>query len=139
MPLNLTGKKVAVIGSRTFDDKERLYRVLTANYNRIKMIISGGARGADTLATDWAKDYGVPYLVFPARWKDENGNHDRGAGFKRNWDIINYSDIVVAFYDGQSKGTAHSLEIAKNLNKPIRLFTFTYNDRQQRLQHDNIL
>ena len=70
MALNKTGKRVAVVGSRDFDDKDRLYEVLTKNFDRIKIIVSGGARGADTLATTWAADYGVPYLVFPACWRD---------------------------------------------------------------------
>jgi hypothetical protein len=126
MSLNLEGKRVAVIGSRTFDDKERLYKILTKNKDKIKLIVSGGASGADTLATDWAKDYGIPYLVFPAMWHDpETGGYDKGAGFRRNRYIIQYSDIVIAFYDGVSKGTANSLEIAKQLNKPIKIISFT--------------
>lgn len=125
MALNLTGKRVAVIGSRTFTDRQRLYDVLNKNKDKIKLIVSGGANGADTLATNWASDYGVPYLVFPALWRDpETGIHDRGAGFRRNRHIIEYSDVVIAFYDGVSRGTANSLEIAKQLNKPIKIISF---------------
>jgi len=123
--INKNGKKVAVIGGRDFTDKEMLYRILTKNRPSIKLIISGGAKGADTLATDWATDFGMPYLVFPAAWHDpDTGEYDRGAGFRRNWDIINYSDVVIAFHDGKSKGTANSLEIAKNLNKPTKVFSY---------------
>jgi predicted Rossmann fold nucleotide-binding protein DprA/Smf involved in DNA uptake len=123
--VNLEGKKVAVIGSRSFSDREKLYSVLTKNKAKIKLIVSGGARGADTLATQWATDYGVPYLVFPALWRNpETLAFDRGAGMRRNRLIVEYSDVVIAFYDGSSKGTANSIEIAKQLNKPLKIILF---------------
>jgi hypothetical protein len=118
--INYKGKKVAVIGSRSFDDKSKLYDVLNKNKDKIKLIVSGGATGADTLATDWAKDYGIPYLVFPAKWRDpETGAFDRGAGFRRNHSIVRHSDVVIAFWDGASGGTKNSLEIAEQLKKPV--------------------
>ena len=125
MNFNLKSKKVAVIGSRNFTDKTRLYEVLTKNRDRIKLIVSGGAQGADTFATMWATDYGVPYLVFPALWRDpDTGEFNRGAGFKRNRKIIEQCDVVVAFHDGISKGTLNSLEIATQLGKPIKVIKF---------------
>ena len=114
--------RLAVIGSRTFSDRERLFKILDVNKHQIKLIVSGGANGADTLATDWAKERGIPYLVFPALWHDpETGLVDKGAGFRRNWDIIRLAEKVLAFWDGKSRGTANSLEIAKSLNKPVRI------------------
>lgn len=116
-------KKVAVVGSRTFDDKNRLYRILTKNRDRIKLIISGGAKGADSLAVEWAKDYGMPYLVFPALWHDpDTGEHNKGAGFKRNVDIVRQADMVLAFWDGESRGTKHTIEMSEQLGKPVRIF-----------------
>jgi predicted Rossmann fold nucleotide-binding protein DprA/Smf involved in DNA uptake len=123
--INMDGKKVAVIGSRTFNDRDRLFEVLDKNKARIKLIVSGGARGADTLATEWAQERGIPYLVFPAKWKTDDGTHDKGAGFRRNRLIIQYSDVVIAFHDGESRGTQHSLDTAKSLNKPVRVIKFT--------------
>lgn len=117
-------KKIAVIGSGTFEDYEMLARILDKNAPKIKLIVSGAIRGADTLATQWATERGVPYLVMPARWKDENGAHDRGAGFRRNRELIAYADVVLAFYDGESRGTKHSIEIAQQLNKPLKVFNF---------------
>lgn len=126
MPLNLTGKKLAVVGSRTFDDKNRLYDILTKNRDRIKLIVSGGAEGADTLAVEWAKEFGMPYLVFPAMWRDPITKvFDRGAGFRRNRWIVEYSDTVMAFWDGISGGTANTLKIAEQLNRPVKIFKFT--------------
>ena len=126
MSTEITKKRVAVIGSRDFTDKKRLYDVLTKNYDRIKLIISGGARGADTLAVQWATDYGIPYLVFPALWHNPfTGEADKGAGFRRNVKIIEQADVIMAFWDGKSKGTAHSLEYAGLKNKPIKIFKFS--------------
>jgi len=114
--------RLAVIGSRTFSDRERLFKILDTNAHQIKLIVSGGAKGADTLATDWARERGVPYLVFPALWHDpETGLVNKGAGFKRNWDIIRQAEKVLAFWDGASKGTAHSIDIAKQLGKTVKI------------------
>lgn len=123
--VNLTGKKVAVIGSRSFGDREKLYSVLTKNKAKIKLIVSGGARGADTLATQWASDYGVPYLVFPALWRDpETLAFDKGAGMRRNRLIVQYADHVIAFWDGVSNGTKNSIDTARELNKPLTIISF---------------
>jgi nucleoside 2-deoxyribosyltransferase len=122
----MTKRKVAVIGSREFNDRKLLYDTLTRNYDRIKLVISGGARGADTLAVNWASDYGVPYLVFPALWHNPfTGEHDKGAGFRRNRQIIEQCDIVLAFWDKLSRGTAHSIGIAKELGKPVKIVEFS--------------
>jgi predicted Rossmann fold nucleotide-binding protein DprA/Smf involved in DNA uptake len=132
--INLDGKKVAVIGSRTFTDRNRLYEVLDKNKHKIRLIVSGGARGADTLATEWAQERAIPYLVFPAKWKTDEGAHDKGAGFRRNRLIIQYSDVVIAFHDGESRGTQHSLDTAKSLNKPVVLISFTPPEPQPETQ-----
>ncbi len=114
-----------MVGSRSFDDKAKLYEVLTKNLDRIKLIISGGAKGADSLAVEWAADFGIPYLVFPALWRDPfTGVQNKGAGFKRNILIVEQADVVMAFWDGQSAGTNHTLEMAKQRNKPVRIIRF---------------
>lgn len=123
--MNENGKNVAVIGGRDFDDVELLSRVLHRNIDKIKIIVSGGADGADSLAVEWAKKYGIPFLVFPAKWRDpDTGVYDKGAGFKRNWDIVRSSDVVIAFYDGESGGTGHSISIAKQLTKPLHIVSY---------------
>jgi hypothetical protein len=123
-------KRVAVVGSRTFNDKHRLYEVLTKNRDRIKLVISGGAQGADSLAVAWATDYGIPYLVYPALWRDpDTGVFNRGAGMKRNRRIVEQCDVVIAFWDGASKGTAFTIELAKQLNKPVKIVSFVSSER----------
>lgn len=115
---------VAVIGSRTMQNKEVVFNYLHKNKAKISVIVSGGAVGPDSFAEEWAKVNGVPFLGFYAKWHEDDGQINRGAGFKRNHLIIKNSDVVVAFWDGRSNGTKHSLEIAEKYNKRIILLNF---------------
>ena len=86
----------------------------------ITKIVSGGAKGADSLAEIYAEKYQLPLIVFKHDWQ----KYGRGAGIVRNREIIEAADIVVAFWDGSSKGTASSLKLAKSKNIPIQTFIF---------------
>lgn len=111
--------KIAVIGSRTFNDYnllEKELNIFRAHLN-INQIISGGAKGADSLAEKYAKNKKIETLIFKPDWK----KYGRGAGFVRNKLIIENCDYVVAFWDKKSKGTKNSLETAKKLNKGITI------------------
>ena len=110
---------VAVIGSRTFQDKERLFKILDNNIDRIAKVVSGGAKGADELSQTWCKARGKPILIFYPDW-----SQGRGAGMKRNWDIIKSAELVLAFWDGESVGTKNSIEIAQKLGKRIIIVRF---------------
>lgn len=114
--------KVAVIGSRGFDDQEKLYRALDSYHNKqkIDLIISGGAVGADQLAEQYAKERGIPVKIF----KPDYAKHGRGAPIRRNTLIIENADIVLAFWDGKSPGTKNSLDQAKKLNKLYQVYDF---------------
>ena len=116
--------KIAVIGSRTFTDKKKLFDILDKNFEKIGMIVSGGAKGADELGRVYAQERGFPCLIYYPRWRSVSGDFDRGAGFRRNYEIIKNCDIVLAFWDGVSNGTKHSLELAKQLNKRIKILNF---------------
>jgi hypothetical protein len=102
--------KIAVIGSRKFND----YLLLKSELDKIpniETIISGGAKGADILAEQYAIENNIELIVFKADW----ARYGRAAGPIRNKEIINASDYVVAFWDGKSKGTLSSINIAKNI------------------------
>lgn len=112
--------RIAVIGSRGFSDYSFLKEKLDELHSQINisLIVSGGARGADTLGEQYAKDSEIKTLIFPADWK----KYGKRAGYIRNYDIIKNCDIVVAFWDGESRGTKHSLDLARKQEKEIRLF-----------------
>ncbi len=118
-------EKVAVIGSRTCTDRKLVFDWLDKRINHIKAVVSGGAQGADSLAAEWCKHRGVPLLTYYPKWYSMDGVYDKGAGFRRNRLIITASDRVVAFHDGVSRGTQHSMDIAKQLNKPLVVINFT--------------
>lgn len=128
--------KLAIIGSRNFNDytllKEVLYnhygetRVRQDLYGRIDTIyafdeiISGGAKGADSLGAQFAKEKNFKLTEFLPDWD----KHGKAAGFIRNEDIIKNCDEVLSFWDGLSRGTANSLSIAKRLKKPTLVIYF---------------
>ena len=107
--------KLAVVGSRGFNDYELLKSKLDAIHKRkpITLIVSGGAKGADKLSERWAKENNVETLIFIPDWN----KFGKKAGFLRNEDIIKNSDAVVAFWDGISKGTQSSINLAEKYKK----------------------
>jgi len=107
--------KVAIIGSRDFYDYSLLKKTIFEHIqeSEIKCIVSGGASGADSLSQKFAKQYGLPILIFYPKW-DKLG---KKAGMIRNKQIIKNCDIVFAFRVNNSKGTTNSIELAKLYNK----------------------
>lgn len=108
--------KVAIVGSRTFPHLSKvvdLVKALPAG----TVVVSGGARGVDFTAETAAKDAGLDIEIYPADWKGKGA----AAGMIRNWSIIRAADRVVAFWDGSSTGTKHSIHIAKSLRKPLEV------------------
>ena len=104
--------KLAVVGSRDFDDYEFLKKIL--NHHPCTQIISGGARGADTLARRYATEHGIPIKEFIPDWN----MHGKSAGYLRNEQIVDACDELVAF-DGKSRGTQHSITLAEKASKPV--------------------
>ena len=116
---------IAIVGSRDFNDFELLDNRITSwlkqtiSIDRI-VIVSGGAKGADTLAEKFADKYGFEKLIYRANWDI----YGKRAGFIRNRDIIKCADIVFAFWDGESKGTKNSIDLANEQRK--RCITYYY-------------
>ena len=109
--------KVAIVGSRGFNDYELLSERLKNHAGNISEIISGGAKGADSLAEMFADEYGVKKTIFKAEW-DKFG---RSAGIIRNKDIVKNCDVLIAFWDGKSKGTKNSIDLAISQNKKVTI------------------
>lgn len=112
--------KLAVVGSRTFCDELKLERVLESYRDRVTLLVSGGAKGADSLAESWAVRNGIPTRVFKPDWQ----KYGRAAGMIRNRDIIENCDECVAFWDGKSKGTQNSIFICEKLGKKTQIITY---------------
>lgn len=110
--------KVAVIGSRTFNDYELLRQTLSKL--EITLVVSGGAKGADSLGEEYANANNIPTKIFLPDWE----KYGKSAGMLRNSDIINEAEIVVAFWDGESKGCKDAIAKANKLNKKVLIISF---------------
>ena len=116
-----------IVGSRTFEDLDLMFKKcdkLLINHAEVT-VVSGGARGADRLAKKYAKARNYKYVEFKADWE----NQGRSAGFKRNEEMHKFIAQfehrgVIAFWDGESKGTAHNFQLAKRYGNEIRCIRF---------------
>lgn len=104
---------VAVIGSRSFNDYDLVKNTL--KLIKIDLLISGHAKGADTLGERYADENNIPKKIFLPDWE----KHGKAAGMIRNTDIIENAEFIIAFWDGSSKGTLDSMNKATKLNKKI--------------------
>lgn len=105
--------ELAVIGSRTFRNPDVLYRTLQPL--DVSRIISGSA-----MAEQYASDHGVPFLYLLPDWK----RHGKAAGVIRNREIVARADMVVAFWDGRSRETNLTIDIATAQGTPVRVIQF---------------
>lgn len=125
--------RVAIVGSRKFLDydllKSKCDQILS-NLESIE-IVSGGARGADTLAEKYALERGYKFTEFEAKWKDiegkpehlikenKSGKYYVLAGHERNEEMARYCDYVISFNKGTS-GSSNMLKMAEKHNCIIR-------------------
>jgi len=107
--------RLAIVGSRgiaQIDVEAHLSELPT-------LVVSGGARGVDSLGEQWARRRGIKTLIIKPEW-DKYG---KSAGFRRNYTIVDNADRVLAFWDGTSRGTAHTVEYARKMKKPVTVVT----------------
>lgn len=112
--------RIIVAGGRDFNDYELLCRKLDFFLSRTEnpVIICGEARGADSLGKRYALERGIPVLSFPADWD----RYGKSAGFRRNKQMAENADALVAFWDGRSKGTANMIELMAG--RPVRIIKY---------------
>lgn len=101
--------KVIIAGSRGITDGRLIERAIIESGFDITEIVSGTARGVDQLGETWAIMAGRTIKRFPANW-DKYG---KSAGYKRNQQMAEYADALIAIWDGQSRGTKHMIDIMK--------------------------
>jgi len=110
--------RILVCGGRDFTDKKAVWSYLDAFHktNHLTTVITGGARGADSLAEQWARHNAVPSYVFCADWN----RYGKPAGSIRNQRMLDEGkpDLVVAFPGGP--GTADMVRRAREDGVPIR-------------------
>jgi hypothetical protein len=126
--------RVIVAGSRSFTD----YDLLREHMDKLLMfaamkdniqIVCGGARGADSLGEQYAKERGYDIAYFPADWDA----HGKSAGYKRNAQMADNADALVAFWDGQSPGTKSMIALA--LSRGLKVKVKRYQQRRMSWRH----
>jgi hypothetical protein len=114
--------KVIIAGGRYFDN----YELLSTKCDKILqnqddvIIISGGAKGADSLGEKYAKERGYKLEIFPAKWDE----HGKKAGIMRNVEMADNANSLIAFWDGNSRGTKHMVETATNKGLSVRVIKY---------------
>ena len=101
--------KLLIVGSRTIMNYDLTGHVPAET----ELIISGGAKGMDTVAERYADAHGIEKLII----RPDYEKYGRAAPIKRNEEMVNAADTVLAVWDGESRGTKYTLGYARRLNK----------------------
>lgn len=96
-----------IAGSRTILDRSKVFEILS-EYDWITEVVSGCAKGVDTLGEEWARKNGLPITRFPADWL----KHGKKAGYLRNVEMADYAQACIVIHRN-SKGSLHMLDIAR--------------------------
>ena len=113
---------IIIAGSRNFNDYNLLKTScdnLLTQFTNIE-IVSGTARGADKLGERYAREKGYDIKQFPANW-DKFGKR---AGYLRNDEMAQYADMLIAFWDGASKGTKHMIDLANKRGIKVEIVNY---------------
>lgn len=115
-------KRIVVAGSRDYEDYENAKAYIEMCIKSLRkehtlIFLSGGCRGADLLGERFAKESGFGIEHYPANWQ----KFGKSAGVKRNLQMAKACDMVICFWDGESRGTASMLAYAEKFNKPLHI------------------
>ena len=127
-----TTSTVVVCGSRDFKD---WYEARRAIVHRIAdlpggtRVVHGGARGTDSVVGETALQYGFFVIAIPARWNEHSADcwcrklgYCREAGKRRNLEMLDLGpDLVIAFWNGSSTGTLHTISEARARGIPVEV------------------
>lgn len=111
--------RTIIAGSRTITDIMYLRLAMQKCGWTPSLVISGTARGVDTLGEQWAEENNIPVARFPAAWSV----YGKRAGYIRNEQMADNADALVALWDNVSRGTQHMIGIARS--KKLRVFIWT--------------
>lgn len=110
--------RVVIAGSRNITDYSVLKDAIFCSDFLITEVVSGCARGVDSLGERWANENGVPISRFPADW----GRFGRAAGHYRNSEMAQYADVAIILWDGESRGTLDMIDRMRRSGKPYEVW-----------------
>lgn len=124
-------KRVIIAGSRTFDDYGLMEKTLDDLFTRDDYgevdfewpatVLCGMANGADLLGKDWAETLNIPVEEYPADW-EKHGPFV--AAIIRNNEMAEKADVLVAFWDGESRGTRHMINAALEHGLEVHVYVY---------------
>ena len=117
--------RVIIAGTRTFDKYEFLRTSCDSILKSVRriytiVIISGTARGVDRLGEQYARERGYEIRQYPADWK----KYGKSAGYIRNSLMADNADALIAFWDGQSRGTKNMIETSKKKGLTVKIIHY---------------
>ncbi|REE82995.1 uncharacterized protein DUF2493 [Lutibacter oceani] len=115
--------KLIIAGSRNFNDYKKLCQIcdnILQIQTNIEIVSGAYYKGADKLGEQYAAEKGFLLTKFPADWK----RFGKAAGPKRNKEMANYADTLIAFLDGKSKGTKHMIDLAKQVGLEVVVYYY---------------
>lgn len=108
--------KTIIAGSRTLTDYALVEQTVLDSGFLITEVVSGGSKGADTLAEVWAVVNHIPFVEFSADWE----SYGRAAGPIRNKEMADYAEALILIWDGKSKGSQSMLKEAEK--KKLKIY-----------------
>lgn len=120
-----------IAGSRNLSDPALVADAVEESGFAVTEVVSGAAKGVDREGEKWAEKHGVPVTRFPADWEDisspdavirerrDGTKYDAKAGVRRNWEMAQYADALVAVWGGQSRGTESMIRFMRQLGSSV--------------------
>lgn len=117
-------KRVCIVGSRSIADPNYVFdqigRFLRETEDVSPVLLSGGAKGVDSLVKAYAKQAGLPFIEFlPYHMVDSAVPFSARYFFSRNRQMVQNADVVLALWDGESTGTQHTIRYAQKIGVPV--------------------
>lgn len=111
-------QRIAVVGSRTGVSQEKVVEFVNRLDPEFTVLISGGAQGVDTWAAEAAEARGIRTVIILPNWK----KYGKGAGLRRNTEIVLAADDVIAYWDMRSRGTFDTIKKALKHKRNLVVF-----------------
>ena len=105
--------KLLIAGSRDITDFDLSKHIPDG----VDLIITGGARGIDTLAEKYADEHNIEKLIF----RPEYNKYGKAAPLKRNEEMVNMADEILVVWNGASRGSRHTIKYAQKMQKKITI------------------
>ena len=112
--------RIIIAGSRQCHDYDLVKSCIEEQGIEITCVLSGDARGVDRLGEKWALENKIPVEKYPAKWEE----FGKSAGFRRNTEMAEKAEGLIALWDGASKGTKHMIDIATKKGLLVKIIFY---------------